>query len=70
MSVSLSSGAHESQGHDIPLELELQVLVNCLAWVLGTTGPGSPTGATCALTCECGDIFHTPKLIGIFKITE
>lgn len=70
MSVFVSSGAHESQGHDVPLELELQVLVNCLAWVLGTTGPGSPTGATCAFTCECRDIFHTPKLIGIFKITE
>lgn len=61
MSVSVSAGVHGSQRHDVPLELELQVLVSCLAWVLGTTRPGSPAGATCALTC--GAIFHTPKLI-------
>lgn len=39
--MSVSVKAHGSRGHDVPLELELQVLVSFLAWVLGTTGPGS-----------------------------
>jgi hypothetical protein len=42
---------YRGQRHRVPLELELQAVVSCAAWVLGTE-LGSSGGAARALHCQ------------------